>query len=116
MIVVAIIGIIVAIAVPAFLRARERSRASSCQENLAKIDSAKEQYALEFKLTNGQAVASTAEVIGANKYLKRAPFCPSGGSYTYNRIGETPTCSIGETGTGYQALHKLLPSNDSVPL
>lgn len=45
MIVVAIIGIIIAIAVPAFLRARENSRGRACQENLSKIDGAKEQYA-----------------------------------------------------------------------
>ena len=56
MIVVAIIGIIIAIAVPAFLRARENSRGRACQENLAKIDGSKEQYGLEFKLGNGAAL------------------------------------------------------------
>ncbi len=56
MIVVAIIGIIIAIAVPAFLRARENSRATACQENLTKIDGAKEQYALEFKYANDTVI------------------------------------------------------------
>ena len=37
MIVVGIIGIIIAIAVPAFLRQREMSRARACQDNLKTI-------------------------------------------------------------------------------
>ncbi len=49
MIVVAIIGIIIAIAVPAFLRARENARGRACQENLSKIDGSKEMWALEEK-------------------------------------------------------------------
>jgi prepilin-type N-terminal cleavage/methylation domain-containing protein len=115
MIVIAIIGIIVAIAVPAFLRARERSRATTCQENLQKIDTAKEQYALEFKLTNGQVIADETDLVGNSKYLKRFPSCPAGGTYTFNAVGQTPTCSL-ESGTGYNAMHKLLPTNDSVPI
>ena len=50
MIVVAIIGIIIAIAVPAFLRARENARGRACQENLMKLDGSTEQWALDFRL------------------------------------------------------------------
>jgi type II secretion system protein G len=104
MIVVAIIGIIIAIAVPAFLRARENSRGQACQENLSKIDGAKEQYALEFKLSNGGTV-TMAELVdppgatSGNKegYLKSTPSCPSGGTYTEDVIGTDPTCDIGSS-------------------
>lgn len=102
MIVVAIIGIIIAIAVPAFLRARENSRGRACQENLSKIDGAKEQYALEFRLSNGGTVTmddliQPGTAAAGEGYLKSSPDCPSGGSYTVNVIGTDPTCSISDT-------------------
>ena len=103
MIVVAIIGIIIAIAVPAFLRARENSRGQACQENLSKIDGAKEQYALEFKVSNGATVEFTdltapASASSGQGYLKTEPKCPAGGSYEIGAIGTAPTCSIGDNG------------------
>lgn len=103
MIVVAIIGILIAIAVPGFLRARENSRGQACQENLTKIDGAKEQWALENKLSNGTSTGSgTAfledeNIFGANGYVKKEPNCPSGGTYTVNAVGTDPECSIGTT-------------------
>ena len=59
MIVVLIIGILLAIAIPNFIRARETSRAKSCQSNLQHIDSAKEQWAMDNKKTNTDAPASS---------------------------------------------------------
>jgi prepilin-type N-terminal cleavage/methylation domain-containing protein len=47
MIVVLIIGILLAIAVPNFVRARESSRAKACVSNLKQIDAAKEQWAMD---------------------------------------------------------------------
>lgn len=100
MIVVAIIGIIIAIAVPAFLRARENARGQACQENLSKIDGAKEQYALEFRISNGESLANDWQDLlqpagaGAGQgYLKSEPKCPSGGTYTIQPIGTAPECS-----------------------
>ncbi|MBN1901328.1 prepilin-type N-terminal cleavage/methylation domain-containing protein [Candidatus Sumerlaeota bacterium] len=101
MIVVAIIGILIAIAVPGFLRARENSRGQACQENLTKIDGAKEQWALEFKHSNGTQITDSAafladpNIFGLNGYVKKEPKCPSSGTYTVNNIGVDPTCSIG---------------------
>jgi prepilin-type N-terminal cleavage/methylation domain-containing protein len=106
MIVVAIIGIIIAIAVPAFLRARENSRGQACQENLSKIDGAKEQYALEFRLANGSAV-TMAQLItpggssAGQGYLRDTPRCPSSGTYSVNNIGTAPTCSIGTSNSPF---------------
>ncbi len=94
MIVVAIIGIIIAIAVPGFVKARRISQARACQENLTKIDGAKEQWALEENKNEGDA-APTLQYFVDNGYLKKEPICPSGGDYTVNPIGTDPTCSIG---------------------
>ena len=98
MIVVAIIGIIIAIAVPAFLRARENSRGRACQENLTKIDGAKEQLALEDKLGQGDPEPATTDLYGNSKYVKNTPTCPAGGTYTIGTIGTDPTCDYSVVG------------------
>jgi prepilin-type N-terminal cleavage/methylation domain-containing protein len=99
MIVVAIIGIIVTIAIPGFLRARETSRARSCQENLTKIDGAKEQYALDRNLAHNAAISGGwTDLVGGTNYLKSQPTCSAGGTYTMNAIGTAPTCNyVGPT-------------------
>lgn len=92
MIVVLIIGILLAIAVPNFVKARESSRAKSCVANLKQIDAAKEQWAMDNNKSNGDPVA-WADLTPA--YLKSQPSCPSGGTYTIGNVGVNPTCSIG---------------------
>ena len=95
MIVVAIIGILIAIAVPGFIRARSQSRMKSCQENLTKIDGAKEQFALENNKKPGDAVtqANLVDPAGGTGYLKNFPNEPSGYTYTINVIGTSPVCT-----------------------
>lgn len=98
MIVVLIIGILLAIAVPNFVRARESSRAKACVANLKQIDAAKEQWAMDFNKKDGDACAMsnlTTEGQQSHQYLKSTPSCPSGGNYTVGNIGTNPTCSIG---------------------
>jgi len=109
MIVVAIIGIIIAIAVPAFLRARENARGRACQENLSKIDGAKEQYALENRVPNNATIQSTALVSGTTGYLKSMPVCPATPTaYEINAIGVAPTCAYSGTSAFAGAvIHKL---------
>lgn len=93
MIVVGIIGLIAAIAVPSYVKSRNVSRQNACINNLRIIDSAKEQWAMEAKQSDG----STVVINDANEYVKGSttPFCPTGGSYTYRNIGSSPTCSLG---------------------
>lgn len=99
MIVVAIIGILIAIAVPGFIRARSQSRMRACQENLVKIDGSKEQYALENNSGPGATVAwSNLVQAGGTGYMKNTPVEPSGGSYTINNVGTDPTCSTNYPG------------------
>jgi len=66
MIVVAIIALLAAIAVPGFLRARKRSQASRVINDLRLIDSAVDQYAIENNKSSGQAVG----IPDWTKYLK----------------------------------------------
>jgi len=91
MIVVLIIGVLLAIAVPNFVRARESSRAKACISNLRQIDAAKEQLAMDQRKAAGDAVNTTDLML----YLKKAPTCPSNGTYTYGAVGTDPTCSHG---------------------
>ncbi len=91
MIVVLIIGILLAIAVPNFVRARETSRTRTCIANLRQMDAAKEQYAMEARLAAG---AATAWANLVPDYVKKQPTCPSGGTYTIAVIGTDPSCSI----------------------
>lgn len=92
MIVVLIIGILMAIAVPNFVKARESSRKNSCIANLKQVDSAKEQWAMDNKKDAGATVAMT-DLTGSTLYLKSDPACPSGGTYTVNVVGTNPACS-----------------------
>ena len=94
MIVVLIIGILLAIAVPNFIKARETSRAKSCVANLKQIDSATEQYLMDNKTTTYPALSALTP-----NYLKTTPSCPSGGTYTMGTASANPTCSIGTNGT-----------------
>ena len=93
MIVVAIIGILIAIAVPGFVKARTQSRTKACQENLTKIDGAKEQYALENNLAAG-ATAAWSDLVGTTSYIKSTPKCPENGTYTIAVVGTAPSCSV----------------------
>jgi prepilin-type N-terminal cleavage/methylation domain-containing protein len=90
MIVVLIIGILLAIAIPNFVKARDTSRTKACIANLKQIDAAKEQYAMDQKLNNGGTVASGDL---APAYIKSWPACPAGGTYTVNVVGTNPTCN-----------------------
>ena len=101
MIVVAIIGLLAAIAIPNFVKARATSQANACINNLRQIDSAANQWALELKATTGQAINFPNDL---TPYLKMnanssIPACPAGGTYADTAVGSQPTCSLGNTVT-----------------
>ena len=87
MIVVAIIGLLAAIAIPSFMRARTTAQANACINNLRQIESAKDQYALEAGLTNGTPMDTAAmwgflgpSVVSATNvggFIKAWPLCPA---------------------------------------
>ena len=101
MIVVAIIGLLAAIAIPNFVKARTTSQQNACINNLRLIDSSKQQWALE------QRQQSTATPVGsdlqpylgrgANGELPACPVDPQNGfatSYAPNNVGSKPACDI----------------------
>src|SRR5437867_1777239 len=98
MIVVAIIGLLAAIAIPNFVRARTRAQQNTCINNLRQIDGAKQQWALEQRQTG----AGTPSQTDIDPYLGRAGsaaniVCPAGGtsatfasSYNINSVTNAP--------------------------
>jgi len=110
MIVVAIIGLLAAIAIPNFVKARTTSQANACINNLRQIDGAVQQWALETKAAPNASVAFT-DISG---YLKSQVSCPAGGtnfsaSYTLNGVTNKPTCRIGAS----FAIPHALPADTS---
>src|SRR3954469_16165621 len=103
MIVVLIIGILLAIAVPNFIKARETSRSKSCVANLQQIEAAKEQLCMNNKQSTTATLADT-DLYGNTAYVKNTPGCPSGGTYTIGNMATRPVCSIG---TGATPSHVL---------
>ena len=91
MIVVAIIGLLAAVAIPNFMRARERAQRNACIANLKQIDGAKTLWALDTGAASGDAVVMT-DIVTA--YIKATPSCPAGGTYTIGTVGEEPTCGV----------------------
>lgn len=89
---IVMIPMMIAIAVPSFLRAREISRRNACLENLSKLDGAKQQWAIE---TNyyGTSSPGWAELVGEDKYIRSMPACPAGGTYSLETLHEDPTCT-----------------------
>jgi prepilin-type N-terminal cleavage/methylation domain-containing protein len=104
MIVVAIIGLLAAIAIPNFVKARATSQANACINNLRQIDAAVNEWALE----KGKSTGSVAPTLTSDltPYIKlnsasSIPSCPAGGTYSVGTVGAIPqeTCSLGTTVT-----------------
>jgi prepilin-type N-terminal cleavage/methylation domain-containing protein len=106
MIVVAIIGLLAAIAIPSFVKARNTAQQNACINNLRQIDSGKEQAALACRWGDSQQAETTV----VNQYIKgnTTPQCPAsvGVSYTYGTLDVNPQCTF--TGT---TTHKLPVGN-----
>jgi len=94
MIVVGVIGLLAALAVPNFVRARASSRRSVCIANLKKISEAKTTWAMERNRSNTDTPNDT-DLFGPENYLRARPNCPAGGSYALEKVALLPTCSQG---------------------
>ncbi len=121
MIVVAIIGLLAAIAIPNFIKARATSQSNACINNLRQIDAANQQWALEHSKQSTD-VAANADL---QPYLGRGTAgtvintaggqvagdinCPASGTYTLPAaVSAVPTCSLGTAATATTpAAHSL---------
>jgi prepilin-type N-terminal cleavage/methylation domain-containing protein len=101
MIVVAIIGLLAAIAIPNFVKARTTSQMNACINNLRLIDASKQQWALEQRKQS----TDTPQATDLQPYLGRGtagelPACPVDpanaftSSYTPENVGTKPVCNI----------------------
>ena len=95
LVVISIVAIILAIAMPNFMKARETAEIKQCLDNLRTIDSAKEQWAMENNASPSSTPPAMSQLIGSTSFIKTSPFCPMGGTYSVGAISAPPTCSIG---------------------
>lgn len=95
--IILIVGLLGAIALPNFVKARATSCANACINNLRQIDAAINQFALEHQLTNGATINYPNDL---TPYIKlnsagSIPPCPDGGKYSVGKVGDAPACSLG---------------------
>jgi prepilin-type N-terminal cleavage/methylation domain-containing protein len=93
MIVVAIVGLLAALAIPNYAKSRSNAYKTGCINNLRQIEGAIELWALDQKKDADQRVTYT----DISSYLKHSVACPSGGatfedSYAITTINAKPTC------------------------
>jgi hypothetical protein len=99
-------GILASIIIPNFVIPWSHSSVSDCINNLRVIDVAKHEWAL----INNKTTNDTPTWEDIKRYIQEEehhkpymkldpksnlPKCPSGGTYTIWKIGESPTCSLG---------------------
>lgn len=91
MIVVLILGILLAVAVPNFLKSRSVARQTTCLGNQISINNAKEMWAMDNRIAAGGGV-NQGDI--CPEYIKNWPTCPNGGVYTIHNVGIPSSCSI----------------------
>jgi prepilin-type N-terminal cleavage/methylation domain-containing protein len=92
LIVVAILGLLCAIAIPNFIRARNSAQVRACIRNLRVIDGAKSTWAFEAR-KSGNVVPTTTDIVPYLEYV-RMPECPASGTYRVRSLGKYPSCSL----------------------
>jgi prepilin-type N-terminal cleavage/methylation domain-containing protein len=103
MIVVAIIGLLGAIAIPSFVHARAKSQATACINNLRQIEAAAQQVVFAEGKHDGDTLNWPGDI---TPYIKlnsasSIPACPAGGSYSLQVVGMIPqaVCNLGTSVT-----------------
>jgi hypothetical protein len=104
-----LIGFVIVVVIPNFVRVTYETGANACINNLRQIDAAKNEWALESRKTNGIVTENDIKPyfkLDANGNL---PKCPAGGTYIIGRVGEDVKCSIG---TSAWPNNHVLPEDD----
>lgn len=93
LIMIVVIGLLAAMAIPAFQKVRETAQLKACHNNERMLEASLDQYLLE----NGKGASEWAVVIGPNGYLKDMPACLSSGTYSANydeKSGYAVICTV----------------------
>lgn len=96
MIVVAIIGILAAIAIPNFIKNRNDSQRRACISNMRQIETAAENY----RVANPGSTPEVSDLVGADNYIKTTPKCPSHGCEYDIEVGTDDVLNVKCTDTG----------------
>jgi prepilin-type N-terminal cleavage/methylation domain-containing protein len=91
MVVIAVLGVMLAIAIPAYSGSRERSASGACAKNRQLFDQAKQLWMID------QGKVSANEVLFKDllpEYIAEPPVCPTKGQYALNGLGAETTCSV----------------------
>jgi prepilin-type N-terminal cleavage/methylation domain-containing protein len=95
MIVVTLIGVLAAVAVPAYHHAVTKTQARTCITNLKSIDLAKAQW-MAGENRGADETPTDADLFGEEKSLRDKPQCPAGGTYDLRAARAKPVCSVPE--------------------
>ncbi len=113
MVLLSTVGMLAAIAIPSFVRARTLSQQNACINNLRMIDSAKDSAAVSAGIREGQPLSEQQVGQYFPKGLEKV-VCPGGGKYTLNPVGQDAECSIHGTVSNPRRLfgppHRLPPA------
>jgi len=88
-----VMGMLAAVAIPNFVKARKGAESQVCRSNLRNIQSAKEVWALQNRKPD-DSIPTDADLFGPGKQVTNTPLCPAGGVYSFNPVRENPSCSI----------------------
>lgn len=91
-VVLGVVGLLAAIAIPSFVKARSTSIEHACVNNMRQIDSAKEQAAMQYNISEGEPVPED-KVSEFMKFGLEGTTCPDGGEYEVHPLGQDPECS-----------------------
>ncbi len=92
-ILLAILGIIAAIAIPSFVNARAKAQNNACMANLHQIETAKLTAIAAHDYGDGAEVPEGDVAEGLPGGMS-ALVCPAGGTYSIQPAGEEPACSV----------------------
>jgi len=87
-----IMGMLAAVAIPNFVKARKASERYTCLAHLQMIQQAKETWALENRKTE-DAVPTRADLLEKN-LISNSVNCPANGRYEFNAVKENPVCNV----------------------
>ncbi len=90
----AALGLLLAVAIPNFVKARVVASKNSCLENLKRIEEAKVRWARDRRVTNRAVEPSATELFGESRYIRDVPTCFLDGTYAIGKLSERPRCSV----------------------